>query len=91
MHVSRITGEEAGTLTEVLAESPNKGPGPAALAMHSLHWTGHAGKGVRRAVRQPPTPQHPSHYTAYWPTQHTEQPIPFAHFSFYLMEFPATP
>lgn len=53
MDVSRITGEEAGTLTEVLAESPNKGLGPATLTMHSLHWAGHAGKGVRRAVRHP--------------------------------------
>lgn len=72
MDVSRITGEEAGTLTEVLAESPNKGLGPAALTMHSLHWAGHAGKGVRRAVRHPPPASLSSHsllgYATHWTT-----------------------
>lgn len=41
-------------LTEVLAARLSTGRGPAIFPVHSLLWTSHAGRGVRRAVRQLP-------------------------------------
>lgn len=88
MDVSKITEKQAGTLTEVLAESPSMGPEPAALTMHSLHWTSRAGERCVESRQTafirppdppppPPPPPRPFNCTAYWATQHNEYPHSF--------------
>lgn len=67
--------------------APQYGPGPAVLTAHWLHWTSHASRGVRRALRQLLffhliLPLHPNDYTAYWASQNIPLPTLFPLYGF---------